>query len=50
MMDADLGEWYGVAADAEGRVIKLTLQINNLAGLLWNELQQLSALLCRCST
>ena len=44
MTDAPLGEWYGVTVDAEGRVIKLDLHYNNLAGPLPRELQQLSAL------
>ena len=44
MTDAALGEWYGVEVDAEGRVIKLRLPWNNLAGPLPSELQQLSAL------
>ena len=37
-------------SSSSGRVTKLTLQINNPAGSLWNELQQLSALLCKCPT
>jgi hypothetical protein len=44
MTDAALGEWKGVAVDAEGRVIKLDLYENNLAGPLPSEIQQLSAL------
>ena len=44
MTDADLGEWWGVTVDAEGRVIRLDLTRNNLAGPLPRELQQLSAL------
>ena len=44
MTDADLGEWLGVTVDAEGRVIKLELGWNNLAGPLPSELGQLSAL------
>jgi hypothetical protein len=44
MTDAGLGAWHGVTVDAEGRVIKLSLQYNNLAGPLPSELQQLSAL------
>jgi hypothetical protein len=44
MTDAGLGEWYGVTVDAEGRVIRLTLSYNNLAGPLPSELQQLEAL------
>jgi Leucine-rich repeat (LRR) protein len=44
MTDAGLGEWQGVAVDAEGRVIVLHLDYNNLAGPLPSELQQLLAL------
>jgi Leucine-rich repeat (LRR) protein len=45
MTDAGLGEWHGVTVDVEGRVIKLDLNWNNLAGPLpTSELQQLSAL------
>jgi Leucine-rich repeat (LRR) protein len=44
MTDAELGEWAGVTVDAEGRVIKLQLYSNNLAGPLPSEIQQLSAL------
>jgi hypothetical protein len=44
MTDAGLGEWEGVTVDAEGRVTKLDLHNNNLAGPLPSELQQLSAL------
>jgi Leucine-rich repeat (LRR) protein len=44
MTDAGLGEWYGVRVDAEGRVTELNLGMNNLAGPLPSELQQLSAL------
>jgi hypothetical protein len=44
MTDAGLGEWWGVAVDAEGRVTELILNGNNLAGPLPSELQQLSAL------
>ena len=44
MTDADLGEWFGVTADAEGRVIKLELGWNKLSGPLPSELGQLSAL------
>jgi hypothetical protein len=44
MTDADLGEWEGVTVDAEGRVSKLLLISNNLAGPLPSELGQLSAL------
>jgi hypothetical protein len=44
MTAADLGEWEGVTVDAEGRVIRLELRSNNLAGPLPSELGQLSAL------
>jgi hypothetical protein len=44
MTEAELGEWYGVTVDAEGRVVKLKLNYNNLAGALPSEIQQLSAL------
>ena len=44
MMDAGLGEWAGVTVDEEGRVIKLELSGNNLAGPLPSGLRQLSAL------
>jgi hypothetical protein len=44
MTDADLGEWFGVTVDAEGRVIKLLLNSNNLAGPLPSELRQIPAL------
>jgi hypothetical protein len=44
MMDAGLGEWAGVTVDEEGRVIKLELSGNYLAGPLPSGLRQLSAL------
>jgi hypothetical protein len=44
MTDADLGEWFGVTVDAEGRVTKLELEHNGLAGPLPSEVLQLSAL------
>jgi hypothetical protein len=44
MTDAELGEWEGVTVDAEGRVVRLDLYSNNLAGALPREIQQLSAL------
>ena len=44
MTEAELGEWEGVEVDAEGRVVKLFLFNNNLAGALPSEIQQLSAL------
>jgi Leucine-rich repeat (LRR) protein len=44
MMGAELGDWHGVTVDAEGRVIKLELRDNGLAGPLPSDMQQLSAL------
>jgi hypothetical protein len=44
MTEAELGEWEGVTVDAEGRVVELNLSMNNLAGALPSEIQQLSAL------
>jgi Leucine-rich repeat (LRR) protein len=44
MTDAELGDWYGVTVDVEGRVIKLKLGNNGLAGPLPSDIQQLSAL------
>jgi hypothetical protein len=44
MTEAELGEWDGVAVDAEGRVVQLTLGFNKLVGRLPSEIQQLSAL------
>jgi hypothetical protein len=44
MTEAELGEWHGVTLDAEGRVVELNLDWNNLAGALPSEIQQLSAL------
>jgi hypothetical protein len=44
MTDAELGDWHGVEVDEEGRVIKLDLQNNGLAGPLPSDMQQLSAL------
>ena len=44
MTEAELGEWFGVTVDAEGRVVKLNLGFNNLAGALPSEIRQLSAL------
>jgi hypothetical protein len=44
MADADLGDWQGVTVDAEGRVIKLELAGNGLAGPFPGEIQQLTAL------
>ncbi|CAN0318444.1 unnamed protein product, partial [Scytosiphon promiscuus] len=31
--DAELSEWYGVKLNGEGRVVKLSLNNNNLAGI-----------------
>jgi Leucine-rich repeat (LRR) protein len=44
MTDAALGDWFGVTVDDEGRVVRLELHSNNLAGPLPSEIQQLSAL------
>ena len=44
MTDAELGDWHGVTVDAEGRVTKLELCDNGLAGPLPTDMQQLSAL------
>jgi hypothetical protein len=44
MTEAELGDWEGVEVDAEGRVVELSLDYNNLAGALPSEIQQLSAL------
>ena len=44
MTDAELGDWYGVTVDEEGRVTKLMLGNNGLAGPLPSDIQQLSAL------
>ena len=32
MTDADIGDWYGVSVNAEGRVVELNLSENNLQG------------------
>jgi hypothetical protein len=45
MTEAELGKWFGVTVNAEGRVVKLNLHSNNLAGALPSEIQQLSALM-----
>jgi Leucine-rich repeat (LRR) protein len=42
--DAALGDWNKVDVDAEGRVVKLKLKENGLAGSISSELQQLSCL------
>ena len=44
LSDAPLGEWYGVSTDTEGRVSKLELTDNNLAGPLPQELGRLTDL------
>jgi Leucine-rich repeat (LRR) protein len=44
MTDAELGDWHGVTANAEGRVTTLALHKNGLAGPLPSDMQQLSAL------
>jgi hypothetical protein len=44
MTEVGLGDWHGVEVDAEGRVVLLTLNSNNLAGPLPSEILQLSAL------
>jgi hypothetical protein len=44
MTEVELGEWEGVTVDVEGRVVKLEQFLNNLAGALPMEIQQLSAL------
>jgi hypothetical protein len=44
MTNADLGDWYGVEVEEEGRVVVLDLQSNNMIGPLPSEIQQLSAL------
>jgi Leucine-rich repeat (LRR) protein len=44
MTDAELGDWHGVTVNAEGRVTKLVLRENGLAGPLPSDMQQLSAL------
>ena len=41
---APLDEWYGVATDDSGRVVRLTLRDNNLSGLLPDALSNLSYL------
>lgn len=32
--DADLSDWYGVKVNGQGRVVTLTLDANNLRGIL----------------
>ena len=41
---APIGEWYGVAADADGQVARLELHDNNLIGTIPPELGRLSRL------
>ena len=42
--DEPIGQWHGVTVDADGRVIALTLDDNNLAGTVPRELRELTAL------
>ena len=44
LSDAPLGEWYGVTADEDGRVLELRLRVNNLRGSLPSELANLENL------
>ena len=44
LTDAPIGEWYGVDASADGRVTKLRLDENNLAGRIPKEVAQLISL------
>ena len=44
LSDEPLDDWYGVTTDAEGRVTRLTLSSNNLAGTIPSELGTLSNL------
>lgn len=44
LSDAPLGDWYGVATDAEGRVVGIDLVANNLEGHIPPELGRLDAL------
>ena len=44
LTDAPLGEWHGVEVDAEGRVVELDLNYNNLAGAIPPELGRLTHL------
>ena len=44
LSDAPIGEWQGVTANAEGRVVRLRLQSNSLAGPLPPELADLTGL------
>ena len=44
LTDAPLGEWYGVDADARGRVVGLSLFANNLGGPIPPELGELTSL------
>ena len=41
---APLGDWYGVRADASGRVVQLALARNNLAGIIPSEIGSLASL------
>ena len=42
--DEDLGEWYGVTTDSDGRVVKVVLEDNGLSGELPGELGNLGKL------
>jgi hypothetical protein len=44
MTDADIGEWYGVTVNDEGRVTALTLYFNTLTGTIPPEISLLSEL------
>ena len=44
LTDAPIGEWQGVEANAEGRVVRLRLQSNSMAGPLPAELANLTSL------
>ncbi len=42
--DAPMGEWYGVETDSDGRVVEVSLWVNNLNGELPSELGNLARL------
>ena len=44
LSDAELGDWHGVETDANGRVVSLSLWLNNLNGELPSELGNLAKL------
>lgn len=44
LTDAPLGEWYGVETDADGRVLRLSLDLNNLEGRIPPEIGGLARL------